>query len=530
MATKRYISALTIAGSDPSGGAGIQADLKTFSALGVYGASAITAVTVQNTTGVRYVHPLPPDVVYDQIAAVMEDIRPDAVKIGMVNDAGTLDAIVRALETYRPRHIVVDPVMVSTSGCALMQADALRTMKERLLPLADIVTPNLPEAFTLAESETGKRMKEGHQDEGRKEDIHISGFNEKDTGKVAAAILGLGVKALLIKGGHADGDTKTDYLYQVPDRKFSGDNDSGFCGQSDNCVRCMGLSADTVKTDNTHGTGCTLSSAITAFLARGLGLEQAVLHAKEYLTSALKAGAGVTVGGGHGPVDHFFNGENRQRFLLSRLTDDAADAARIQFITHFTDRYSYFDSAMLALEGGCRWVQLRMKDADEAELERVARQILPECRRRGAVFIIDDNVDVALRTGADGVHLGKNDMPVSEARRIAGEGLIIGGTANTAEDICRLAEQGADYIGCGPFRFTTTKKNLAPVLGLEGYRKLTGIMKDRGISLPIVAIGGITYEDIGPIMETGVTGIALSGSILRADDPAAEMKRVMLSF
>ena len=144
---------MTIAGSDPSGGAGIQADLKTFSALGVYGASAVTAVTVQNTVVVKYVHPLPPEAVYDQIAAVMEDIRPDAVKIGMVNDAGTLDAIVRALETYRPRHVVVDPVMVSTSGCALMQADALRTMKERLLPLADIVTPNLPEAFALAGSE-----------------------------------------------------------------------------------------------------------------------------------------------------------------------------------------------------------------------------------------------------------------------------------------------------------------------------------------------------------------------------------------
>ena len=146
------------------------------------------------------------------------------------------------------------------------------------------------------------------------------------------------------------------------------------------------------------------------------------------------------------------------------------------------------------------------------------------------MFIIDDNVDLALRTGADGVHLGRNDMPVKEARRIAGERLIIGGTANTAEDICRLAEEGADYIGCGPFQFTTTKKNLAPVLGLEGYRKLTGMMKDRGISLPIVAIGGITYGDIGEIMKTGVTGIALSGSILRADDPAAEMKRVMESF
>lgn len=200
-------------------------------------------------------------------------------------------------------------------------------------------------------------------------------------------------------------------------------------------------------------------------------------------------------------------------------------ASSLQFITHYTDRYSYCDSAIMALEGGCRWIQLRMKDADDAQLERAARTILPECRRRGAVLIIDDRLEVALRTGADGVHLGKNDMPVSQARRIAGDGFIIGGTANTFEDICALDRQGADYIGCGPFRFTTTKKNLATILGLDGYRRLTGQMKESGISLPIVAIGGITYDDIPEIMKTGVTGIALSGSILRADDPVAEMRR-----
>lgn len=494
MATKRYISALTIAGSDPSGGAGIQADLKTFSALGVYGTSAVTAITVQNTVGVKYVHTLPPETVYDQIAAVMEDIRPDAVKTGMVNDAATLDAIIRALETYRPCHIVVDPVMVSTSGCSLMQSDALRMMKERLLPLADIVTPNLPEAFALA------------------------GFNGKDTDKTAAAILGLGVKALLIKGGHTEGGTKTDYLYLDPE---SGKN------MAVSGIRHTELSSDTVNTVNTHGTGCTLSSAITAFLARGLGMEQAVRYAKQYITSALEAGADIAAGKGHGPVNHFFRNEKRQQYLLTRLTDDIMNASRVQFITHSTDRYSCFDSAMLALEGGCKWIQLRMKDTDESVLERVALQILPECRRRGAVFIIDDNVEVALRIRADGVHLGKNDMPVSEARRIAGDRLIIGGTANTAEDIYRLAEQGADYIGCGPFRFTTTKKNLAPVLGAEGYRKLTGLMRDKGINLPIVAIGGITYDDIGTIMGTGVTGIALSGSILRSVNPAEEMKKVV---
>lgn len=200
---------------------------------------------------------------------------------------------------------------------------------------------------------------------------------------------------------------------------------------------------------------------------------------------------------------------------------------RLQFITHFTERYTYLDSAMMALEGGCRWIQLRMKDAVEAEIERVALQILPECRRRGAVFVIDDHVELALRVGADGVHLGKNDMPVDEARRLAGGNFIIGGTANTFEDVQRLAAQGADYIGCGPFRFTTTKKNLAPMLGIEGYKDILSRMKEHGITLPLVAIGGITRDDIPRLMAVGVSGIAISGSVLRAENPIEEMKNVI---
>ena len=200
---------------------------------------------------------------------------------------------------------------------------------------------------------------------------------------------------------------------------------------------------------------------------------------------------------------------------------------RLQFITHFTDEYSYFDSAMIALEGGCRWIQLRMKDTDEAEIERVARLVMPECRRMGAVFVIDDNVELAIRIGADGVHLGKNDMPVDEARRIVGDKFIIGGTANTFEDVQRLAVQGADYIGCGPFRFTTTKKNLAPMLGIDGYKNILSQMRKHCITLPLVAIGGITCGDIPQLMAAGVTGIALSGSILRAEKPVEEMKKVV---
>lgn len=199
----------------------------------------------------------------------------------------------------------------------------------------------------------------------------------------------------------------------------------------------------------------------------------------------------------------------------------------LQFITHFTEKYSYYDSARMALEGGCRWIQLRMKDASPEEVEQEALRVQALCRTYHATFIIDDHVELVKKLHADGVHLGKHDMPVAEARRLLGNGFIIGGTANTFDDVKMHYEAGADYIGCGPFRFTTTKKNLSPILGLEGYRRIVSQMKEAGINLPIVAIGGITREDIPAILQIGVTGVALSGTILRADNPAEETRRIL---
>ena len=199
----------------------------------------------------------------------------------------------------------------------------------------------------------------------------------------------------------------------------------------------------------------------------------------------------------------------------------------IQFITHSNNRYGYVDGARLALEGGCRWVQLRMKEATEAEFMAAAAEIGRLCKEHGATFVLDDHVEWVEKTGADGVHLGKNDMPIDEARKILGNDKIIGGTANTFEDVERLYRQGADYIGCGPFRFTTTKKNLSPVLGLEGYQHIVDQMKSHGINLPIFAIGGIWESDIKSILATGVSGIAVSGGILNAENPAEEMQRFL---
>ena len=199
----------------------------------------------------------------------------------------------------------------------------------------------------------------------------------------------------------------------------------------------------------------------------------------------------------------------------------------VQFITHFTASISYPDSARIALEGGCRWVQLRMKDASEEELKNTAIRVQDLCRQYGATFIIDDHVDLVKQIGADGVHLGKLDMPIKEARERLGKGFIIGGTANTFEDIRQHVADGADYIGCGPFRFTTTKQKLSPILGLDGYRSILAQMKEEGLSIPVVGIGGITREDIPALKAVGLSGIALSGGILKAGDPVREMETII---
>lgn len=204
---------------------------------------------------------------------------------------------------------------------------------------------------------------------------------------------------------------------------------------------------------------------------------------------------------------------------------------RVQFITHYNDSYTYVDSACLALEGGCRWVQLRMKGVDEQQMELSALVVQRMCREYGATFIIDDNVALAKRIGADGVHLGKCDMPIAEARAMLGDGYIIGATVNSFGDIVEyLRSSRPDYFGCGPFRFTTTKQRLAPTLGIEGYEEIMRQMRDNDIDIPLVAIGGICKEDVPWLLKAGVDGIALSGSVLTAEDPIAEMRSIVKMF
>lgn len=199
----------------------------------------------------------------------------------------------------------------------------------------------------------------------------------------------------------------------------------------------------------------------------------------------------------------------------------------LQFITDASDKYSIAEEVQMAIEGGCRWVQLRMKEATDDEVRQVAMELIPMCRETDTFLIIDDRVELVAELKVSGVHLGKEDMDPLQAREVLGPHAIIGVTANTAEDIIKYKGKDLDYFGVGPYKFTSTKKNLAPVLGIEGYQKLVKEVRDAGVEFPIVAIGGITKDDVKPLMATGVNGIAISRAIIDADDPVLYTSDVM---
>ncbi len=266
MAHERIPNVLSIAGSDPSGGAGVQADLKALSALGAYGMCAVTALTAQNTTGVRGVSGVDPAFLRDQIDAVFDDVRVDAVKIGMVGSAASVKAVAECLERYRPPLVVVDPVMVAKSGDRLIDDAAVDALRERLLPLASVITPNLPETAVLLEDRHAPA---------RTDDMEAAGMR----------LLDLGARAALVKGGHLDGDAVTDVLCEPAGTRTYG--------------------SERVRTANTHGTGCTLSSAIAALAPASGSMAEAVEAARRYLVMALGAADRLSVGQGCGPVHHF---------------------------------------------------------------------------------------------------------------------------------------------------------------------------------------------------------------------------------
>ena len=271
---RTYRTVLSIAGSDSIGGAGIQADLKTFSALGVYGMTAITALTAQNTQSVLHIMPASEQNLRLQLDAVFTDVVPDAVKIGMLHNEALIEVVIKAIDCYCPRNIVLDPVMISTSGCALLSPTSVDLLKNELMPRCNIVTPNLLEAQALA----------GH----KITDIRSLYAAGEELTKLCAAVL--------IKGGHSEGNDVSDYLFEI----------------GKECPECYTIRR--VDTVNTHGTGCTLSSAIAANLALGYDLHTSVARAKDYISKAISEGADVAFGLNNGPVNHLFAPEPLHKF------------------------------------------------------------------------------------------------------------------------------------------------------------------------------------------------------------------------
>ncbi|XP_024394819.1 thiamine biosynthetic bifunctional enzyme TH1, chloroplastic isoform X1 [Physcomitrium patens] len=456
--SRRIPRVLTVAGSDSGAGAGIQADMKACGALGVYCTTAITAVTAQNTVGVQGIHEVPADFVASQVKSVLLDIGADVVKTGMLPSVEIIRSLCDILRTYPVKGLVVDPVLISTSGDELAGPAILDALRDDLFPLADLVTPNLPEASAIIGGDPVTTVAEMRE--------------------AAEAIHQLGPRYVLVKGGHLPGtNTLIDVLYDG--------------------VEWHELPGSRIETRNTHGTGCTLASSIAAELAKGQSMLPAVLASKRYLKDVLEENATLKIGEGkQGPVNHLF-----------KLSDWEKSSTQSKFRPESLLLYAVTDSSMnktwgrstseavrAAIEGGATIVQIREKEADTGEFLQEAETSLKVARDYGIPLLINDRIDIAIACDADGVHLGQSDLPVARARAILGPGKIIGVSCKTPEQAEKAWKDGADYVGSGGVYPTNTKKD-NKTIGIEGLREVC-----YGSPIPVVAIGGISGANAAEVM------------------------------
>lgn len=456
---------MSIAGFDPSGGAGINADLKTFETTGSYGLGICSAITCQNEKEYHSTHWIGQEDIQHQYRLLFEHHRPEYIKIGLLENFSLLDRLTADLHAHLPNvKIIWDPILKASAG-KVFHRDGF----EQLFPLLKriyLLTPNRDEIHQLFGPEsTPESIQRLCQD------YH---FN------------------LLWKGGHEAGDFSCDRLI-TPGKIFYFPVLRSAYGK--------------------HGTGCVLSAAITSYLAQGTSLPEACNKAQLYVSGFIDS-----------------NDSNLGYHSIARAaTSDKPPLSglHLQYITAPDPRLSLAEQVESVCRGGMRWVQLRMKEADVAELLEEGKRIKEICRRYHSLLIINDHVMVARQLNADGVHLGKEDADPREAREILGPGKIIGATCNTWKDILLRQQQQVDYIGLGPFAFTTTKEKLSPLLGLAGYRQILRQMEENHIPIPVFAIGGITENDIPPLLQTGIQGIALSGLIRNSPDLSAKTKEII---
>lgn len=474
--------ALTIAGSDPCGGAGVQADLRAFAALGVAGLSAITALTVQNSRGVTAVHLVAAEILAAQMDAVLGDSPVGAVKIGMLGGAAQVEAVTAVLQRFRPPRVVLDPVLASTGGAALLDEAGKAALLEKLLPLCDLITPNLAECHQLSGLEV----------------------TDPDTAREAALRLrALGATSVLIKGGHLP-QAPTDLLL---------DADGIF----------HLLAGERVDTPHTHGTGCLLSAAIAAGLALGQPFLEAVTRAKELVRLALRHPVIIGQGRGYpdpvaapreiapetaGPSPGFPRCHADRLALLNGLYVLTAPELR-------PDRDA-LTVARAALAGGAKIIQLRDKRASTPAIVETARQLNALAREHNALFIVNDRVDVALASGADGVHLGPDDLSPCDARRLLGPDAIIGVSVSDVAEALAVAPY-VSYLGVGAIFGSTTKLDAGPPVGVERIAEVKAACPNH----PLVAIGGISLDNISAVWRAGADAAAVISAVVCASDMQA---------
>ena len=475
----RMPTVLSIAGSDSGGGAGIQADVKSCAANGAFAATAITALTAQNTVGVSGVQLTSDEMLQSQINAVLTDFKVDAVKTGMVPNENSARIIAEAVIKFALGSVVVDPVMVTSSGSLLMPLSEAEGIRQTLFPLATVITPNIHEACSL---------------------LNISSIRSISEMEAAAkALFDFGPAYVLLKGGHMIEDQKAgkvvDVLYDGTSFEY--------------------ISGDYVPSPNTHGTGCTLASAIAANIAKGFAVPHAVREAKSYLSQILQRSRFMRMGEGpHGPLDHMalqaasMIGHRRR---LNRI-DLSVYAVTDSKLNKKWGR-SATEAVAAAIAGGATVIQLREKDVSSAEFLATALAVKELTASAGIPMIINDRIDIALACGADGVHIGQDDMPVATARKLIGAHLILGVSARTVEQAIRAEREGADYLGVGAVYGSNTK-NDAVSIGTDGLGRIRAVT-----DLPIVAIGGISHGDsVRNVVRQRVQGAAVVSAIFDCDD------------
>lgn len=444
---QRTTSVLSIAGVDPSGGAGLLADIKIFEAAGLQGLGVVSAVTAQNDREFSQVYWQSWAQIEDQLNVLARRFQPRWIKIGLIQNAETLSSLLSWIRKHWPQSFVLwDPILQASAGYDFHSNQQPQNW-QKLLPLCDLVTPNIQEWDWLSQNLDPQ---------------------------TAHSFL------LLKKGGHQKQDPmSTDLLYF----------------QDQEILRC---SLPRLEHRTKHGTGCMLSAAIIAALARGARLEVACTLARHFLQSVVADG-------------HDLLARIAPHWQQISARQEKWQAPNVYPITFDGSPHSHAKQVQALIQGGAQWIQLRMKNVPEEERQQTARHCLKLCRRFGVRLFINDDAILAREIQADGVHVGWQDMPVAEVRQILGAEAWIGGTANTPEQVRQRLEQGVDLIGLGPWKHTETKKNLSPVLGVEGV--IRGTEAAQG-NIPVYVIGGVQPEDFRLIFACGAQGVALSSILV----------------